>query len=537
MNQHISAGQPPAKRTAIEVTSTTDEIFLGRAYLHAEASGISYSAMFNLLTPTFLSARRSYHGAFPTPSHARTTHFPTSLTLTHQTVDSLISDQPFSILVDETPDMTQVSFVLVAIATPAHFCALSCKKLDPGESINAQSLCDFIRDTLNSHQLKSQNFIAYISDNCSYAKKAFKLLKDVHPNLRRIGCLSHIIHLLSKAIFSPSKGIVTWPAIDQLVSDTNTLFASRHAAAERDRQERFKLAFDVAARPLFWQVSGRWACKLRTLLWLNDHRVAFLRFVNQEIDRFNSNPALVTVRDILTQKLACTQLTLVCQLAQPLRVFLTLTQAENPELTAEIFQKYEAFIFGIEAANSPEYLVQLVNKVCNDNHFVLSHDARGLMQAQLSQSLDSVQNQHIKHLSYLSYAFKALPMLDPKNVFDSERRQMPAVLMDLCSQPLVAMGEYHELTNPDRRFIGAYRAAAQKPSMLTFWTQYTVDLPQLAATAFRLLAIRAGIAGVERQFKELRAIQLPQRQNMHNDTLEGIFLMRCNAQQVDVFKR
>lgn len=74
--------------------------------------------------------------------------------------------------------------------------------------------------------------------------------------------------------------------IDTLVTDTNTLFATRHAALERERQDRFHHAFDNAARPLFWQVTGRWACKLKTLLWLNEHREQFVLFLNNELEHY-----------------------------------------------------------------------------------------------------------------------------------------------------------------------------------------------------------------------------------------------------------
>lgn len=48
MNRFL-ASEPPAKRTATEVTIAAKDLFLSRAYLHAEACGISYTAMFNLL--------------------------------------------------------------------------------------------------------------------------------------------------------------------------------------------------------------------------------------------------------------------------------------------------------------------------------------------------------------------------------------------------------------------------------------------------------------------------------------------------------
>ena len=82
--------EPPAKRTATEVTITAKELFLSRAYLHAESCGISYTAMFNLLSDPFLRARKAYDGTFPTPTHARNTYFPTAATLVSETVDSLI---------------------------------------------------------------------------------------------------------------------------------------------------------------------------------------------------------------------------------------------------------------------------------------------------------------------------------------------------------------------------------------------------------------------------------------------------------------
>lgn len=47
--------------------------------------------------------------------------------------------------------------------------------------------------------------------------------------------------------------------------------------------------------------------------------------------------------------------------------------------------------------------------------------------------------------------------------------------------------------------MARFRALPLRPSTQTYWTDNRADFPQLAATAFRLLAIRAGIAGVEVQ--------------------------------------
>lgn len=137
-------------------------------------------------------------------------------------------------------------------------------------------------------------------------------------------------------------------------------------------------------------------------------------------------------------------------------MFLRLSQTKNAALSAEVFQSYSAFISGIETANSPEYLGVLINKACNDNLVVLSIETRGTLQTQLAQSLTSILSQHTKHLSYLTLAYLALPMLDPKTIFDTTRCSLPTRLIDITSQPLVAIGEYHRLTNPEQVCLQAH---------------------------------------------------------------------------------
>lgn len=264
------------KRTETEVSIDTNKEFLCRTLLHAEGCGISYTAFYNLMSDEYLAVLRNFPGKFPTPGHIRKTYFTDAVSIVTESVEELVKGEPFSLLVDETPQASQDAFVLISIATPYHFFALDCKCLPSGESINAQRLFDFIQATLAKCGLESKNFVGYVSDNVAYAKKAFKLLLPYHPHLKRVGCLSHVLHLLSKPVFSPSKGNHVWPLVDVLVDNMNLLFSQRHAADERVRQERFQRVFGIAPRPLFWLVSGRWACKLRSVIWMSTNRVALL---------------------------------------------------------------------------------------------------------------------------------------------------------------------------------------------------------------------------------------------------------------------
>lgn len=526
------------KRTQTEVSIDTNKEFLCRTLLHAEGCGISYAAFHNLMSDEYLSALHNFPGKFPTPSHMRATHFNDAVSIVTESVEELVKGEPFSLLVDETPQHSQDAFVLISIATPYHFFALNCKCLPSGESINAQRLFDYIQATLLKCGLESKNFVGYVSDNVAYAKKAFKLLLPHYPHLKRVGCLSHVLHLLSKAVFSPSKGIYVWPLVDILVENMNQLFSQRNAADERLRQERFQQAFGIAPRPLFWLVSGRWACKLRSVIWMSTNRVSLLAWLKSEhlIDTHETLPTLIAAFENITTR---AHLAIVVSIVEPLHAFLVQSQDTNVEITMEMYNRFDSFIAGLHGVNNRENAPTLVNLTVSDQMISLSADALRLLQDKFILSVSSIVDRYTKHLSYLSLAFKYFLMLSPSRIFRSSQR-MPNELYQVVTQRIFAIAEFYQLTDPAPGTVAdtyLNTPEAQRPSTLAFWTEHKESFPQLAAAVLRLAAMQAGIAGVERQVKQLRAIQIPQRLSMSDSTLEGIFLMRCNAATLNVYQR
>jgi len=88
------------KRTATEVSAPSHDIFLAHTLIHAEASGISYHAARRFLSPPFLTALHKHGKDLPTSSQMRRKYFNPAVSIVQESVDELISDTPYTILVD-----------------------------------------------------------------------------------------------------------------------------------------------------------------------------------------------------------------------------------------------------------------------------------------------------------------------------------------------------------------------------------------------------------------------------------------------------
>jgi hypothetical protein len=254
--------------------------------------------------------------------------------------------------------------------------ALRCKALEEGESINAETLKTLILDTLRSRNLLLDNFVAYVSDNCSYGKKAYKLLQGSMPNLKRVGCLSHIIHLLSKALFASEEQSPYFELVDNIVTQLNKLFSSRISVDDRARQYRFHHIFGRAARTLFWQVRGRWACKLATVLWLtqDDNRPRLLEFLATEIALDPDLAVLQTIQSLLTRPGARSQLIAVSFIAKPLHHLLLNSQTEDIAITAEIASQLDGFIAGLRQLQNRDYCATILSQcVSHEKHYITQY--------------------------------------------------------------------------------------------------------------------------------------------------------------------
>jgi hypothetical protein len=170
---------------------------------------------------------------------------------------------------------------------------------------------------------------------------------------------------------------------------------------------------------------------------------------------------------------------------------------------------------------------------------IISHNILPALTNAFISSTQAIICKYEKHVSYLQFAYKFYSFIDPAVMFVAEPRPLPPELLALTPDGLQAIGEYHTLSSPGSTTRSVYLGTPEqeRPPAQKFWLTNKAKYPALACIAEKLFALRAGIAGVERQFKLLRTIQTPQRNRMSKETLEGIFLMCANAHITDVFKR
>jgi hypothetical protein len=529
------------KRTHAEIEATADEEFLARLYVHVEGCGISYSTFHALMTPSFQAVLRERQLHLPSPAHMRRAHFDRALKMVQQSVDELIANDPFTLLVDESPRHDRTSVVLIAAANWRSFSLLQAMILRPDQAVDGQLVVDLIKQVLQTRNLNQEDFIAYGADNCSYAKKAYRLLLKDFPRIKHVGCLSHVIHLLSKSMLQEGKKKTPhFPCTIELLNLLNGVFASRASVVERGRQERFLLKFERAPRSLFWLVPGRWACKLNSLLWIAQNRKEFLEFVREE-KGLCSHDHWQRITELLTSVSARMELAISAKIADPIRALLLVSESKQVSVTFEAYTSLNQLINGLRSfLQSPADCKVVVQSIASKELVVMSEDVLSGHAQHLVASLRCVVDKFDKHLSYLHDVFPFFEHLKPEAMFaSSEQPPLPPGLLFYTDNEILVHGEWQRLTAADSidRLHWRSQATKDRPSMEDFWYSYKDKYPNLNAIVRRLLGLRTGIVDVERLFKTLRAIEVPQRLHMNNNTLEGLLQIRCNAIHADTWSR
>lgn len=198
-------------------------------------------------------------------------------------------------------------------------------------------------------------------------------------------------------------------------------------------------------------------------------------------------------------------LAVVVALVEPLHAFLLQSQHTDTQITMEMYNRLDSFIAGLHGVNNPANAPMIVNLTISDQLISLSDVALRLLQDKFLTSVQSVLDRYTKHLSYLSLAFKYYLMLSPFRIFQSAQRIMPQDLYHVVTQRIVAISEFHQLTDPAPGAVAhtyLNTPEAVRPLTLDFRTTHKSTYPQLAGAVLRLAAMQAGIAGVERQFKQ-----------------------------------
>lgn len=112
--------------------------------------------------------------------------------------------RPFSLLVDESTKNNRKVVNTIAVTTDANI-LIDSKVYDGDESINADSVCQYIQEVIIDCALSPALLIGVTRDNASYMSSAIKKLKQdpLYGHVLSVSCLSHGLNLVVKDLLNP----------------------------------------------------------------------------------------------------------------------------------------------------------------------------------------------------------------------------------------------------------------------------------------------------------------------------------------------
>lgn len=469
-------------------------------------------------------------------------YLPKAAQHTKERLENLMKNQNFSLAIDETSEKTGLSLALVCVIIPSGMFVLKCSTFEPGERMNNQKVVALVKDTLHEYNLESSNFVAYISDNTAYAVLAFDHLKPLYPNIVRVGCLSHILHLVSDVLLDTEY----FDGATKIIKAANDAFAYRHSKAEQLLQDEFKSVFSVSGRRQFWIVPGRWACTLNSLIWLTENRRDLINFLEGFISKCTDLGLTARLNILLTAlKLPenRTEITIVHSIAKDLlKLLLQSENADNIE-AAKLLPQLKSFFSTMRALRDQAEICQMIvrDSIAQNEPLLVVPAPRleKLMQA-IQKSADKAVKKYERHIGDLEEILEAVQFLSPQSLLKlaASDTNFPKILKPYASSSFSLLNEWTRFVQNIPAMQAAYFALppAMQPTTVKFWQHQEVAYPLLSTLASRLFTISTGISGVERKFKKIRQIQVPSRLALSPSSIENLMLVMCNKELVDEFQ-
>ena len=194
-------------------------------------------------------------------------------------IKRLTTNLPFSILVDETPDVNGRALLAVMLSTASFIVVLKIIILDGGATFNGERLATHVSQVMQDYELNAAKyFVGFVADNVSFAETAFQLLKESFPGIIKINCMAHILNLISKEVTS----IEYWPRTHAVLNALKQYLGSQHSSEQRGRQQRFHQHFKFSAHNTFNFIETRWSEWLQVLVYVSDHHRQLSLFIDSE---------------------------------------------------------------------------------------------------------------------------------------------------------------------------------------------------------------------------------------------------------------
>tara|TARA_R110002050_G_scaffold105726_1_gene215499 strand:- start:68 stop:1123 length:1056 start_codon:yes stop_codon:yes gene_type:complete len=137
-----------------------------------------------------------------------------------QLISNFLYGQPFSLLVDESSKNNRKVINSIAVTVGGNI-LIETKVYEGDESINADSVCQYIQDLLVDCGLSPELLVGITRDNASYMTAAMDKLRAIpfYSHVLSVSCLSHGLNLVVRDLLNPFSIIK-----DQLFGSLKKLF-------------------------------------------------------------------------------------------------------------------------------------------------------------------------------------------------------------------------------------------------------------------------------------------------------------------------
>lgn len=530
-------------RPASQATNSPEKIFNYLHIAHLLSCNIPLSTP--LFTPTYVAALQR----FKIPGPRQTANLlPEAAEFFRSRLKEVVANKPFSLLVDETPLRDGVGFFSITVTTAERKGVLYCKKLGITDAMCGEHLAEIVQTSIASFLLRPSDFVALIEDNVKYGRTGFDILRQQYPHLERVGCISHTLSLMAKALSHKD----LFPEANQLLQNLRAFFCDTRSKHDRALHESFQKFFGCSASVLDY-VETRWSEWLSTLSWVLVHREKISEWISQEIDATKAKSLAAPTKKLrerydrlgvnlatelasLTSVRTRVQLAIIDDLTLQIAKLIKLSQnSDSVQFSRHVHSLIDLVALMRTRSTDPASLKQYVTRILASEHLIVSGDYATAVGSALTNALlkfDSHSGMAVRYLlaiaildcSYWSCG-RPFPLEAPEafHFLFTSRVEWNQVEMEWCAIGRCAtLQKQQQLTE------------RKEPSLLDttlFWRQISREAPapMFGTIVERVLSVRQGIGDVERSFSKLRSIDEVRRNRSLPETVEDEFWIAANS--------
>jgi len=411
---------------------------------------------------------------------------------------------------------------------------------------------EIVDQTITNWNLKPENFIGVISDSAAYNKKAFRQHIKTFPKYSHvvfIGCLSHIINLMAQVFTFKLKVKQSAPVEQQeegftfvhdLLGLLSDFLGHTQSKVQQERALRFESAFHRSSRTLFFIVNTRWMTRLNICRWVSENRDVLLTFLREEVS-FDESAGAQTLLDHLEKSSTRLELDIVVGCCAQLEHILTVSQSKTVDDSASIIDELEISLATMkDIACDDRQRLAIVESYMN-RRLIIAPQLKVNLDKKLKRCCELVIQKFNAHGLDTVALLKHIAILLPTKLSASRSGDDVPVISPMLrnsGEPIVVQNEWRRLFR-SQGLISKFESNFGNNNMTAaqFWLDAKEECPNISNVALRQLALRQGIASVERELKRLRQIQTPERNQLSSDKVEMMFFIQANRAIVDTLRK